>query len=483
MGAVKNALKKILPPPVNSFMREVNRIVALEEKNQLLIHNLCVQIEQQEERIKRLEYIVHQTAKLEQENQELIALMPQIIEKQGQIQNKEIVSSEKTIIENLINLRDILWQKQDEQMGLYHHENIAKLSTCFEQMSINHQEIINLLTNTNDEAIVNFDAIQQTMKHIKDTMPYQKVYWNNGSERKFVKANWGDVATMTDFPEKFLNLTSGLDAESVDTVIKILKRQLLFLNNSDENIDLFTCDEQQQLRILHENFYSRILKISDDLYAYKNYLLPINHFEASVFYYEHGLNEIDDLNKIEGKSIIDVGGFIGDSILILSKLKPKDIYSFEAVPKHYELLKRTVELNHIENVYAENLALGAESGTATIHLYGGGSTLVDRADVTFKNDIEVPILTLDEYVASHPMEIGLIKVDIEGSEPDFLIGAKKTICEQKPILLISIYHNAHDFFELKPLIESWNLGYMFKIYKPTFENTTSEILLIAQIEE
>ena len=98
MGAVKNALKKILPPPVNSFMREVNRIVALEEKNQLLIHNLCVQIEQQEERIKRLEYIVHQTAKLEQENQELIALMPQIIEKQGQIQNKEIVSSEKTMI-------------------------------------------------------------------------------------------------------------------------------------------------------------------------------------------------------------------------------------------------------------------------------------------------------------------------------------------------------------------------------------------------
>jgi len=40
MGAFKNALKKILPPPVNSFMREVNRIVALEEKNQELMNQL-----------------------------------------------------------------------------------------------------------------------------------------------------------------------------------------------------------------------------------------------------------------------------------------------------------------------------------------------------------------------------------------------------------------------------------------------------------
>ena len=51
MGTFKNGLKKILPPPVNSFMREVNRIIALEEKNQELIAQLIAKTEQQSRQI------------------------------------------------------------------------------------------------------------------------------------------------------------------------------------------------------------------------------------------------------------------------------------------------------------------------------------------------------------------------------------------------------------------------------------------------
>ena len=45
MGTIKNWFKKILPPPVNSFMREVNRIVTLEEKNQALMQQLLQRVE------------------------------------------------------------------------------------------------------------------------------------------------------------------------------------------------------------------------------------------------------------------------------------------------------------------------------------------------------------------------------------------------------------------------------------------------------
>lgn len=48
---------------------------------------------------------------------------------------------------------------------------------------------------------------------------------------------------------------------------------------------------------------------------------------------------------------------------------------------------------------------------------------------------------------------------------EFLKGAKETICTQKPAMLLSIYHQASDYFGIKPLIESWNLGYTFKIHK------------------
>ena len=51
MGALKNSLKKILPPPVNSFMREVNRIVAIEENNQKAIEKLTITLVQQEKQI------------------------------------------------------------------------------------------------------------------------------------------------------------------------------------------------------------------------------------------------------------------------------------------------------------------------------------------------------------------------------------------------------------------------------------------------
>lgn len=55
---------------------------------------------------------------------------------------------------------------------------------------------------------------------------------------------------------------------------------------------------------------------------------------------------------------------------------------------------------------------------------------------------EISIITLDSFVEENNIRVGLIKVDIEGSEQDFLKGAEKTIKTQKPFLLISIYHNA-----------------------------------------
>ena len=78
------------------------------------------------------------------------------------------------------------------------------------------------------------------------------------------------------------------------------------------------------------------------------------------------------------------------------------------------------------------------------------------------------------------MKVGLIKTDLEGSEQLFLKGAENTIKMQRPTLLISIYHSADDFFKIKPLIESWNLNYDFKIVKPLDGQILLETLLICE---
>ncbi len=308
--------------------------------------------------------------------------------------------------------------------------------------------------------------------------------WVKRENRERIKVDWGKVLQL-DFSAKYIKLIEGLDTQSVRTVNRILTRQTTILASNAKFYDLYTTDEQQGLRELKENLNDQILQISDDLFAWKNYLLPIKSFGAPVFYYKYGMQEVETIARIKGKTIMDVGGFIGDSALIFEELEPDKIYAFEPSPDTFELMKKTLELNGLKNVIPENLALGAEKGECTLYVDNGdgqGTGIIKKGTVHYSKEIKVPLMTLDDYVADHKIEnIGLIKADIEGAEPDFLAGAKKTISEQKPILLICIYHNAHDFFEIKPLIESWNLGYRFKIYRPILGGAHADTLLIAEI--
>ena len=56
----------------------------------------------------------------------------------------------------------------------------------------------------------------------------------------------------------------------------------------------------------------------------------------------------------------------------------------------------------------------------------------------------------------------------------------KTITTQRPILYLSIYHNADDFFNVKPMIEKFDLGYKFKIAKVPNGGIIVETALIAE---
>ena len=66
---------------------------------------------------------------------------------------------------------------------------------------------------------------------------------------------------------------------------------------------------------------------------------------------------------------------------------------------------------------------------------------------------------------------------------EFLKGAKETIRTQKPAMLISIYHFGSDYFKIKPFIESWDLGYKFKIHKGVDLSLTGETALFCEVVE
>ena len=100
-----------------------------------------------------------------------------------------------------------------------------------------------------------------------------------------------------------------------------------------------------------------------------------------------------------------------------------------------------------------------------------------------EKEIIVDCTTIDEYVEKNSLKVGLIKTDVEGAEKNLIKGAMKTITEQRPTLLISIYHSAEDFFDIKPMLESLNLNYQFRIYRPSMMNVLTDTILIAECRD
>lgn len=105
--------------------------------------------------------------------------------------------------------------------------------------------------------------------------------------------------------------------------------------------------------------------------------------------------------------------------------------------------------------------------------------IMNERPETYSDNID--IVTIDSYTSSHDLNVGLIKLDIEGSELEAIKGAIETICKYKPILLISVYHLPKDFFEIKPLLESLNLGYQFMFRKLVYHDPMTEVSLIAYV--
>ncbi|MBR2525686.1 FkbM family methyltransferase [bacterium] len=283
-----------------------------------------------------------------------------------------------------------------------------------------------------------------------------------------------------DLKNNYKYLIKNLDDESINTVSTVLSRvskiepQYEYLKE-----DIFSLRELEIINTIDADLKEKIVKLSDDCYAYKNYYLPISYFDSSVFYYKYDLRLLKRLENIKSKCIIDAGAFVGDSALILEPYCDK-VYAFEPTTSNYDLLLKTIDLNKKnEKIIPVKKGLGAKEEILDIHIARGCSSINRVLRDNLKTE-PVEITTLDKFVEENDLQVGLIKVDIEGAEQDFLKGALNTIKTQKPILLISIYHSAFDFFQIKPYIESLDLGYDLKISKNTDGSIRGEILLIAQ---
>ena len=314
---------------------------------------------------------------------------------------------------------------------------------------------------------------------------YLRCLYANHVEREAMAKLFSDAMSREDSAQRFNALISGLDNESKNTVSDIIHRMEVISDGNKSLRDIFSQREQDEFVRMNDEFKSKIVKLNDNLYYYNGYYLPVNQFDSSVFYSKYAIDELTTLDSVRNKDIIDAGGYVGDTALLFSSYTDKSIHVFEVSPSNMDIIRETIRLNQLENIVPVSKALGEKSGTATFSLGERNScnSLVERPGYNYPNHIEVPVITLDDYVRENNLEVGLIKVDIEGGEQLLLKGAVETIRTQHPILLISIYHSANDFFEIKPMIEKMCDKYTFRIIKPANSAIVIETILLAEVRD
>src|SRR5215203_5333613 len=184
----------------------------------------------------------------------------------------------------------------------------------------------------------------------------------------------------------------------------------------------------------------------------------------------------------EGDIVVDVGAHIGKYTIIASKMVGSQgkVTAIEAHPVNYDILKKNIVLNKLDNVIALNYAV--HSKETKVKLYEPGqekgftiyNTIMTDRTLESKNQkyIEVKANTLDSLLVENGInQANWIKIDVEGAEYEVLRGAINILSSSKDISLLIEIHNLgvknKNFYEaIIQLLGSKNYKMLFeKIYE------------------
>ncbi|MHA1747027.1 MAG: FkbM family methyltransferase [Promethearchaeota archaeon] len=256
-------------------------------------------------------------------------------------------------------------------------------------------------------------------------------------------------------PNAIIKLKSGMAKKDIELIDRILRRIEYIYTHNYLDQEFIRSKEDLLLSVKIENFIRKN----------KKKIKFINYFdEPSIFYNKYGLIYIplDIQNKLKNKCIIDGGAFKGEtSIMFQFFFHPKQIYAFEPDKTNYNMLKKLITKTHNHDIIIPvDKALDEKSGEVLLKS-GGVASYISKKEGSYK----VNTITIDEFVKEKNLNVGLIKLDVEGNALKVIQGAKNTISKFKPILLIAIYHNGEEFFELKDYIKNIIEDYNIKIRK------------------
>lgn len=157
------------------------------------------------------------------------------------------------------------------------------------------------------------------------------------------------------------------------------------------------------------------------------------------------------INLSEKEVFVDVGAYNGDTVIdFLKRTKNQfeSIFAFELDKKNFKEMESTIDkldINLKKKIRLYNLGLLDEEKNVYYETGGSGMQSTFINVINTAND-SGKTARLSDVIKDE--KVTFIKMDIEGSEPQALLGAEEIIKKQKPKLAICVYHKPEHLWEI-----------------------------------
>ncbi|RII27580.1 MAG: hypothetical protein CXR31_04900 [Geobacter sp.] len=209
--------------------------------------------------------------------------------------------------------------------------------------------------------------------------------------------------------------------------------------------------QKQELPHWHNFNQGRLNGISLLLTDQYQQYFPAGEYDPELF---------DDLDQQDagGKTIFDIGGFMGVSSMLFAQSVGAlgRVVCFEPNPWNRQRIRSNLSSNPnlAKNISLYGLALGDTTGKMEMLFSDNVDTGFSSTSQSISSHGTLPkdhllslgfyhtsakLITLDEFVHSTGIVPHILKVDIEGAEHLFLGGAEATIREHRPLIYMEVH--------------------------------------------
>lgn len=198
-------------------------------------------------------------------------------------------------------------------------------------------------------------------------------------------------------------------------------------------------------------------------------------------YETENLDFIDEINNNE--VYFDVGACEGRFAIYAVK-KGAKVVAFEPESYNFRVLRENIAINQMEESRLQTIhaGVGQKNGNAKIMIgqpwEGGHQKIIlneyNRGDLNFdfQQSEEVQIVSIDELVEAGTIPFpNYMKIDVDGSEMPFLLGAKKTLQNSKlKKIIFELSSSDHLFVEIISILEKMGLKEVARYQIPNESN-------------